>query len=135
MNQLSSYTDTLAIGLSTLCVIHCLATPLLIVLLPGLTALQLENEAFHIWLLMAVVPTSLLSILIGCKQHQLYRVFLIVICGLLVLLSALLVEGLQHGEFLEKIITVLGACIVASGHILNFRLCRELGKCECSTRI
>ena len=133
MNQLSSYTDTLAIGLSTLCVVHCLASPLLIVLLPGLTALQLENEAFHGWLLMAVVPTSLLSVLMGCKQHKFYRVFVIVFFGLLVLLSALLVEDLRHGELLEKIVTVVGASIVAFGHYLNFRLCRELGKCECST--
>lgn len=131
MNNLSSYTNNLAIGVSAFCVVHCLASPLLIVLLPSLTALQLNNEAFHSWLLMGVIPTSLFSLLMGCKQHQFYRVLIIGICGLLFLISAVLVEGFEHGELMEKVLTVIGACIVAFGHYLNFRLCRQKSNCEC----
>jgi len=131
MNLLSSYTNNLAIGLSAFCVIHCLASPLLIVLLPGLTALQLENEAFHSWLLMGVIPTSLFSLFMGCKQHRSYRVIIIGICGLLFLVSAVFVEGFDNGELLEKVLTVIGACIVAVGHYFNFRLCRRHQQCEC----
>jgi len=131
MNNLSSYTNNLAIGLSAFCVIHCLASPLLIVLLPSLTALQLDNEAFHIWLLAGVIPSSLFSLLMGCKQHKFYRVLIIGCCGILFLVSAVMVEGFEHGELLEKVLTVIGACIVASGHYLNFRLCRGHAQCEC----
>lgn len=135
MNRLSSYTNNLAIGLSSLCVIHCFVTPLLIVLLPSLTALQLDNEAFHSWLLIGIIPTSLFSLLIGCKKHQFYRVLIIGLCGLLFLISAVLVEGLKHGELVEKALTLIGACIVASGHYLNLRLCRDYSKCECHTSL
>jgi len=131
MNNLSSYTNSLAIGLSAFCVIHCLASPLLLVLLPSLTALQLDNEAFHSWLLMAVIPSSLFSLLIGCRQHKFYRVFIIGSVGLLFLVSAVLVEGLEHGELLEKVLTVIGACVVAIGHYFNFRLCRDHQHCGC----
>jgi len=131
MNHLSSYTDSLAIGLSAFCVIHCLATPLLLVLLPSLTGLQLENEAFHSWLLMGVVPISLFSLFVGCKQHQYYKVLIIGFCGLLFLTSAIFMEGFENGEVLEKALTVIGACILAVGHFLNFRLCRHLNQCEC----
>ncbi len=131
MNPISSYANNLSIGLSALCVIHCLATPLLLVLLPSLTALQLDNEVFHRWLLVGVIPTSLFSLFMGCKQHQFYRVIIIGVCGLLFLVSALLVEGFENGEMLEKIFTVTGACIVALGHYLNFRLCRQHDQCEC----
>jgi len=132
MKYLSSYTNNLSIGLSVLCVIHCLATPLLLVLLPSLTALQLDNEAFHGWLLIGVIPISLFSLLVGCKQHKYYRVLAIGACGLLFLISAVLfVESFEHGELLEKLLTVIGACIVVLGHYLNFRLCRLENKCEC----
>jgi hypothetical protein len=134
MNNLSSYTNNLSIGLSALCVIHCLASPLLIVLLPSLAALQLGNEAFHSWLLMGVIPSSLFSLLMGCKQHQFYRVLIIGFCGLLFLISATLVEGFEHGELIEKLLTVIGACIVACAHYSNFCLCRQNSSCECHTQ-
>lgn len=131
MNTASSYTNNLAIGLSALCVIHCLASPLLIVLLPSLTALQLDNEAFHSWLLIGVIPISLFSLAIGCKQHQYYRVIIVGVCGLLFLVSAVFVEDFKHGELLEKGLTMIGATIVVLGHYLNFRLCRRLDQCGC----
>jgi len=134
MNYLSSYTNNLAIGLSAMCILHCLATPLLLVLLPSLSALNLESEAFHGWLLIGVIPTSVFSLLVGCKQHKRYRVLAVGICGLLFLISAVFVEDLANGELLEKVLTVVGASIVALGHYMNFRLCRSnsrSNKCEC----
>jgi len=131
MNIISSYTNKLAIGLSAFCAIHCLASPLLIVLLPSLAALQLDNEAFHGWLLIGVIPTSLFSLFMGCKQHQRYRVMLIGVGGLLVLVSAVFVEDFAYGEVLEKVLTVIGACIVALAHFLNFRFCNRVKSCEC----
>ena len=131
MKNLSSYTNSFAIGLSAMCVIHCLATPLLLVLLPSLSTLHLENEAFHSWLLIAVIPTSLFSLAMGCKQHQYYRVLAIGILGLAVLVSAVFVEDLANGELLEKVLTVTGAVIVALAHYMNFRLCRKQQDCGC----
>ena len=133
MNYLSSYTDGVAIGLSTFCVIHCLTSPFLLVFLPSQAALQLDNEAFHIWLLLGVIPISLFSLLLGCKQHKSYKVLMIGFCGLLFLVSAVFVEDFEHGELLEKVLTVIGACVMVLGHYLNFRLCRQHHRCECQT--
>jgi len=130
IKSLSSYTNNFAIGLSGMCVLHCLATPLLLALLPSLSALNLESEAFHRWLLIAVIPTSLFSLAIGCKQHQYYRVLVMGALGLLVLVSAVFVEDLANGELLEKVLTVSGAVIIALAHIMNFRLCKKQ-QCEC----
>ena len=44
-------TDKLAIGLSLLCTFHCLALPILLVLLPSIAALGLDNENFHLGVL------------------------------------------------------------------------------------
>lgn len=51
--------DKFAIGLSAMCAIHCLAVPVLLVLLPSAAALGLGNEQFHFWMLVAVLPSSL----------------------------------------------------------------------------
>jgi len=131
MNPISSYTNNVAIGLSALCLLHCLASPLLLVLLPGLSALQLENEAFHTWLLVGVIPTSVFSLFMGCRQHHRYRVVSLGICGLLFLILAVLVGDGENGKILEKILTLIGASIVGLSHYLNFRLCRRLEECNC----
>lgn len=131
MNKLLSYTDSFAIGLSALCVAHCLASPILLVILPSLAILQLNNEAFHFYLLLGVIPSSLFSLLLGCKRHKYYRVLLIGGCGLALLISAVFVEGLVYAEMLEKVLTVCGASVMIYGHYLNFRLCRKNANCEC----
>ncbi len=136
MTTLTSYTNTLtnsaAIGLSFFCVLHCLATPLLLVLFPSLMATQIGSESIHLWLLIGVVPTSLISLGLGCKQHKSYRVAALGVCGLLLLLSALLVEDLAHGHLLEKVLTVIGAVLIAIGHYWNYRLCRDGEDCRCA---
>ena len=131
MNQIESTTNNLAIGLSSLCVMHCLATPLLIVLLPSAMATQLESEALHTWLLIGVIPTSLFSMLMGCRKHKSYKVAITISVGLLLLISAVFTEDLANGEVLEKVLTVSGACIIALGHYFNFRLCRQPKQCKC----
>jgi len=133
VNYISNFTDRLAISLSALCVMHCLLTPLLIVFLPSIIAVQLENEAFHRALLLMVIPTSVFSLLVGCKQHKHYRLLNIGLVGILFLVSATFMEGLSNGELLEKVLTVIGACVLAVGHYLNFRLCNKQDKCDCQS--
>ena len=133
MNYISNFTDRLAISLSALCVMHCLLTPLLIVFLPSILAIQLENEAFHRALLLIVIPTSVFSLVVVCKQHKRYQLLNIGLIGLLFLISATFMEGLANGELLEKTLTVIGACVLAVGHYLNFRLCNKKDQCDCQS--
>ncbi|MTI12948.1 MerC domain-containing protein, partial [Sansalvadorimonas verongulae] len=70
MKTLQIVTDRLAISLSFLCLMHCLALPLLLVTLPSLTVLNLENELFHVGMVAFVIPTSLYALTLGCKKHQ-----------------------------------------------------------------
>lgn len=133
MKQAQTITDRLAIGLSLACTIHCLATPALLVLLPSLMALKLDNEAFHLWLVFAVIPTSLFAITLGCKQHNRYQLFVLCVIGLAMLFSALILEE-RIGETGEQVLTVLGSSLIVIGHWLNYRLCRQQSHsdCDCS---
>ena len=60
--------DKLAISMAVLCAIHCLIVPILIVLVPLINATFFVHEDFHLWMLIAVFPTTLASILLGCKS-------------------------------------------------------------------
>ena len=131
MKTTQALTDKLAIGLSMACAIHCLALPVLLVLLPSMAALQLDNEVFHLWMVVAVLPSSIYALSMGCKQHEQYHVFIMGIIGLSLLVLALLLGEERIGEMGEKLLTLVGASFVAVGHWLNFRLCRAQDHKEC----
>ena len=131
MNSIQPLTDRAAIGLSLFCALHCLAFPWAIILIPSLAALPLEGEALHLWLLIAIVPTSVFALTLGCRKHQHYRIVLIGTIGLAILIAALFVGEGEAAEMWEKTLTVIGAAIIAAGHLWNFRLCWDHSNCSC----
>lgn len=134
MKTTQALTDRLAIGLSIACAIHCLALPVLLILLPSMTALQLNNEAFHLWMVAVVLPSSIYALSMGCKQHKRYQLFILGSIGLTLLVIALLLGEERIGETGEKLLTALGASCVAIGHWFNYRLCntKPHEDCACS---
>lgn len=126
-----SITDKFAISLSLLCAAHCLVLPLLTVLLPSIAALGLENEAFHAWMVILVIPTSLYALTMGCKQHKNYSFLALGLLGIALLVSAVL--GEEHiTETLEKSLTLAGASLIAWSHLKNYRLCQKhTNDCHC----
>lgn len=133
MKTAQARADQFAIGLSLACTLHCLALPVVWVLMPNMAMLQLENEAFHLWMIAAVIPSSLYALTLGCKEHKRYQLFLLGTVGIALLILALVLGEDRIGHSGEKILTVIGSCFVALGHFLNHRLCRSLrsNKCPC----
>lgn len=132
MKNLQAVSDRFAIGLSLLCAIHCLAVPVLLVMVPSLASLQLDNEDFHTWMVFAVLPVTIYALTLGCKKHQRYKVVFFGLAGLTLLVSALLLEEIV-GEAGEKVLTLFGASLIAWGHYLNFKLCQKHDDCgDCS---
>jgi len=129
--KLQEKMDKFAIGLSAMCAIHCLAVPVLLVLLPSAAALGLGNEQFHFWMLVAVLPSSLLALFLGCKKHKRYRLLMLGGAGLVLLSAAVLLGENIIGEAGEKILTLLGSLFVVIGHWFNFRWCGKKRGDEC----
>jgi len=134
MRALQLISDKFSIGLSMLCTIHCLLLPLMVAVLPSVMAFDLTGERFHIWMLVAVLPISIYALTIGCKEHQRLGVFILVGIGLLLLVSGLFAEAF-YGEAGEKLLTVLGSMIVATGHLWNYQLSKQsepTPACDCT---
>ena len=125
MIRLQQFSDKAAIGLSALCVIHCLFLPITLILFPSLAGLlSLNSEAFHLWLVFAVIPISLLALYIGYSHHRNFSVFAVASVGLMILAAALL--GHEHiGAYGEVVLTVIGSSVIAYGHYRNYLLGRE----------
>ncbi len=126
----TALTDKFAIGLSILCTIHCLVLPLLLVALPSLASLQLQNEAFHTWMLVAVIPISIFALTMGCKKHKRYRLLLWGFSGLILMFAAVFLGHEIVNETAEKILTLVGAILVVIAHMGNFRRCQQHKECS-----
>jgi hypothetical protein len=124
MIELQTVTDRFSMGLSLACAAHCLLTPVLLTIVPSVAALGLENEAFHLWMVIVVIPMSIFALTLGCKKHKRYQVLISGVFGICLLISALIINDFV-GESGEKILTTAGAAFVAIGHWFNFRLCRK----------
>jgi hypothetical protein len=112
--------DITAISLSFLCLIHCLALPLLIAVLPLWGMQFVADEHVHVVLLFFALPVSTLGLWLGarCYRHRWYM--LIGFTGLALMLFA----TVSSAEVLEHALTVGGVLLVAVAHILNWSLTR-----------
>lgn len=131
MKNILALSDKLAISLSFLCTLHCLVLPLALVLMPSLAILPFQDEAFHLGMLIAVIPISAFALTMGCKQHKRYQLLLMGGIGLSILIAAVILGHDLLGETGEKVLTVIGAGFVALGHIWNYRLCQRENECGC----
>lgn len=132
MKPASTSIDKAAIGLSLVCAVHCLLLPVALVILPALTATAFGDDQFHLWMLVAVLPTSLLALTMGCRRHRKMSVLALGLPGLAILTLAAFVGHDWFGEGGERIASVLGASLIALGHFRNHALCKRL-QCGCET--
>lgn len=131
MIMAQSITDKIAIGLSLLCTLHCVALPVLLLMLPSLTALNINSELFHIGMIVAVVPISFYALFRGFQQHRRSLIPAVAIAGLMLLVLALLLEE-SLGESGEMVLTLSGSALVAFGHFRNFSHCSREANASCA---
>ena len=63
--MITALLDRFSIGLSALCLLHCLATPLVITISPVVATFAFADESFHIALIALVIPTSVIALSLG----------------------------------------------------------------------
>ena len=115
--------DLYAAGLSALCLLHCLALPLLVTFVP-LVAQTAESELVHQLLVVATVPVSVRVICTTFAVHR-NRLFIAVVSGGLgLLMLAAFVEAVSA---YEEPITVVGGVLLCSAHLWHWARQRGTG--------
>ena len=122
--------DKIAMSTSIICAIHCLLFPTILILPSTFSSLQYNNELIHFWLLLVIVPFSIIGLITGLKNHKKNRVFFLGICGIVILSGAVLINEEIIGEHGESLFTLLGSIFVVTAHFKNYQLCRSLN-CHC----
>ncbi|MCK7460173.1 MerC domain-containing protein [Idiomarina aminovorans] len=123
MVNLQKIGDKTAIGLSGLCLVHCLLLPILLIVLPPITGLlTLNDETFHQWMLFAVIPISFMALLMGHRHHRNRFTLLIGATGLAILVFTAFIDHDTFGPYADVIFTVIGSSIITYAHIRNYQL-------------
>ena len=123
---LSRYADRIAITLSAICIVHCLAMPLLIALLP-LAALTLGSDGhFHSLMLWLVVPTSAVGFGLGVRVHGRVGIVALGAAAVAVLAVVALWGHAAWPRAVEIGVNVAASIALASAHWQNFREVRRL---------
>jgi len=113
------WVERAAIGASLLCLVHCLALPLIIAALPALSEILSVPESVHLWILAFAVPSSLLALLTGRASHGAAYPAFAGIAGLILLAIGAIAFG---GTATETPVTVAGSLFLAAAHIANWHL-------------
>ena len=116
---MQKYFDLIGISLSGMCFIHCVLTPVLIMISPFLA-----GHEFHENIIYLIIPTAVIALAVGCSRHRDLWVALIGISGIFILTLALIFHT-QFGEMVGILITMLGSTLIISAHYRNRILCKR----------
>jgi len=122
----SRYLDRIAISLSAICIVHCLAVPLVIAVLP-LAVLGLGGDShFHAVMLWLVVPISTAGLLMGYREHRRYGIVVAGLIGMAVVSAAAILGHVQWPLSVEVIVSLVGSALLAWAHWTNFATVRKV---------
>lgn len=112
----SGFLDRMAIGLSGLCLVHCVASALIVTMLASAGGVMLDPLVHEIGLAIAVLIGAA-ALGQGYVKHRSGWPLMIGALGLALMATAMM---LPHG-LLEIPLTIAGVSILAFGHFINRR--------------
>lgn len=107
--------DNAAVALSMICVLHCLALPIVVVAVPSLLSGVGHSDITHFILFLIALPLSGFAMVYGYRVHKKLRYGIAAAVGVLVLGGGLMLHGLAY----EVYVTLIGAVTLAGAHLGN----------------
>ena len=117
MPKPTNWLDGAAVALSALCLIHCLALPLIVAGLPFFA--QFAEGHLHLQMLVIVLPLSVVALALGFRRHRSMRIVLTGAVGMLTLVIGATVAHSHLGVTADRVFTIVGALVLATAHYFN----------------
>ena len=114
-----TWIDRSAMGLSGLCVVHCLAGSVLFAALSATGGLW--NHQVHAIGLAVALPLAIIALVRGIIYHRRYVVGVLGGAGLALMAASLF---LVHGGWPEIAASLTGVLLLGTAHLLNLRWSR-----------
>jgi len=92
------FSDKLSICLSLCCILHCIALPVVILIIPSFASLWINNEKVHVILVLFAVPISLFAMAKSLRIHHNYKCISLAVIGLSLLVSAIFMHDINFGS-------------------------------------
>jgi hypothetical protein len=121
--------DKVGIGLSSACILHCIATPIAISLLPTIgLSFGSNTELFHILMAAILVPVAGVAFVSGYRKHREIKAAALGFIGVLILVLTIFIPETSLALVGHLTLNIVGSLFLISGHFLNRRYCKQ---CEC----
>ena len=92
------FSDKLSICLSLCCILHCIALPVIILMIPSFASLWINNEKVHVILVLFAVPISLFAMAKSLRVHHNYKCISLATIGLSLLVGAIFMHDINFGS-------------------------------------
>ena len=121
--------DRLGIWASSLCMIHCIATPIVLSLSAVSVHFLPSEERTHRSLAIIIAALGAIAIVRGFRKHRRRRVVLLCVSGLACIWGTAWWGESLPSHFAEVALTVFGSCLMIAAHRLNHTFCAS---CPCA---
>ena len=125
MTPRNGFADMLGIALSGTCMVHCMLLPFAVAAFPLLQHNVLEEETFHLLMLVVILPTSLAAFTFGAYRHRDLQTIALGLAALGLLILIALLGHTYLGYVGERIATTIAGVLLAAAHIINYRRSRH----------
>jgi hypothetical protein len=118
--------DRIGFMASAMCAVHCLAMPVVMVLLPYAGMIYLEDENFEKGFIILSCFLGLTSICFGINKHKRVWPLLPLSLGIIFLMVGL---DHHHHDNVGAIRNFFGGLCIAVSHLINWKLCNVCSNC------
>jgi uncharacterized membrane protein YfcA len=117
-------------GISGLCLFHCVLSPLVFVFFPAAEAYMPGDDATHHAFGLIVMITGVIAFAKAYERHRQRFVLALLVVGMIVLASGSYGHHFIRDEWLNMVLVMSGSLILLLAHYLNHTFCRLCSTCQ-----
>lgn len=129
MAHLRRHADHTGTAASTLCLVHCLLTPMLVSIFPGVLSVLPGDSLVHRILACVVVSAGTIAFIPGYRIHRQPLVLMMVAMGTPLILTVAWCERLLP-QRIALLLSISGSLILITAHLLNRSFCITCNSCK-----
>ncbi len=131
ISYVEKFWDKLGICTSTVCIVHCLVTPILLIAFPAASPELTDSTHLHEIFGVFVVSSILIAVYPACIKHGHKDIIIAALTGITLILTSLFL--IHDSTTTSHILTILGSIALITAHVKNMKVrhgsCGSKSKC------